>query len=205
MSSDAVASPPTDAATALLMAFMPLSVLTSLAAIALWPHPGFGYLAVVSGIYWMWAWKNRLLGPIKNDGGIVSFLPGLVVGTGSCASLELRMNAWWNAFAVASTLLPLAHFLGAASGMQKHLPTAEKLANKYHKPRAWALVFRPYLWAMCIVWLASAVQGVRTADMGAGKVLIVGGAMSAVLIPVAQAVGEAINRRTHPKAQAKAR
>ena len=190
-----------DGVTAFLIALMPFTVAVSGLTILLWPRPGFGFLAVIDSIFWTWAWKNRLVGPIKNDGGIVSFFPGLVVGIGSCASPALSANVWWNAFGFASTLLPVAHFLGAAIGVGKHLPTAEKLAGKYKKPVLWARMFRPFLWGMCAVFVACAARGVATAGLGAGKVIGVGGfAMSAVLIPVAKVAGDAINKQTHPKA-----
>ena len=174
---------------------MPLSVAISVATIAIWPSnkPGFGFLSIVNGIYWLWAVKNRLLGPIWIDGGIVSFLPGLIVGVGAVASAELAAWPWWSACGIASCLLPAMHFGFAALEFSKL--TFQQLADNNSKPLLWAKVFLPFCWCMAAVWLGSAIYGGAMSGIGWFHAAMGAGPIALVLILSAKALGDTINAR----------
>lgn len=150
-----------------LMLLMPASSAASWASLWLWPAAGlspFGFLAPVGGFYWLWAWKNRLLGPLRTDGGVASFLPALLTGG---ASLVVPMSWPLAALGVASCLLPAFNFLYAVSNFLKAKVgfPPRKLGANMGKPACWAVVFYLYCWASLGFWLYAAAAGTMAAGL----------------------------------------
>ena len=93
------------------MIAMIVSQLGSWAATFLWPaERAFGFLLPCCAFFWLWALKNRSIGPIRADAGIFSFAPGMLTGL-VVSLLPTPIPTALVPFAVAGAALPAFNFV----------------------------------------------------------------------------------------------
>ena len=110
------------------------------------------------GDYWLWAFKNRALGPIKTDAGVLSFAPGMLSGLAALL-VETPAPDALAPFAVAGAILPMFNFLVTVVWFIKFRPGFEGISKKMEKPYVWSVVFYVYCCASFIYWPSAAVIG----------------------------------------------
>ena len=132
-------------------------------AAILWPVEwnAFGFLLPVCAFYWLWSIKNRAFGPIANDGGIISFFPGMVAGGAACAmpSLSSAQLDILAPFCVAGIAMPHFNFLVPIVGFTVYGWHPKKISKSYGKPLYWSVVFYVYCWGSFLYYPAAAAIG----------------------------------------------
>uniref|UniRef100_A0A7S2AYF9 Uncharacterized protein n=1 Tax=Octactis speculum TaxID=3111310 RepID=A0A7S2AYF9_9STRA len=137
----------------IIMWLMPISNVAawvSLIAIIVLEQPAMPWLCGVGTFYWLWAWKNRIVGPLKSDAGVFTYLvvliPGLV-GTIVGSNLGTEVSG-----CVGSALL-LLQFLGVFWKAKQ--ASYRAVAMKAKKSELWAAIFVFYLGSNVLLWTAS--------------------------------------------------
>ena len=88
--------------------------------------------------------QNRAFGPIWIDGGVVTFLPAVLVGLYSAShgvSDHAAPATLFSACAIAASILPMANFVMPALRFMKQRPSYAEIAKKASKPFVWGVVF----------------------------------------------------------------
>jgi len=145
------------------VALMAASLGASWACLFLWPaeEVPYGFLLPTCGFYWLWAWKNRALGPLRTDGGVITFAPGMLAGLVACllGTDAKPPHPALAAFSTAGAVLPAFNFLVPILWFVVKKPTISDIAEKYKKPHLWGLIFFLFCWGSIIFWPTAAVLG----------------------------------------------
>jgi len=178
-------APSLSAGAAALTLMMPASVAGSLALMMTSPHP-FEWMLPVCGFYWTWALKNRTMGPILIDGGVVSFLPGLVVGALAkfSSSDDDPSPLLCGAAAASCTLVALNFWIPVRRFMKTKTPYPHN-AYPREKPNWWAAVFHAYCHLSLLFWSVGAANSVAASSDSprAGCFAFAGVASLAIVVP----------------------
>lgn len=196
------------------MALMLGSTALCWSMVACWPthYQPFGFLLPSSGFFWCWACKNRLLGPIRTDGGVLTFLPGVIAGwLAAMPNAPMYPTPGRGAFYIAAALLPALNFLVPVVRAAKSWTSFSQLSAKYGKPPPFGTVFLVYCCSQCVFYPIAAVRFGRACGLGASAALL-GTGLTAVLAVVAKKAVAVINapilerqRREHTQAKKESR
>ena len=196
------------------MPLMPISSALCWSLLAYWPiyYQPFGFLLPCAGFYWCWAWKNRLCGPIRIDGGVITFLPGVVAGgLAMLPTAPIHPTMWRGAFYIAVTLLPAANFLVPVVYFVRSRPSFAQVSARYGKPSPFGTVFFFYCFSQFLFFPAAAIHFGHGSRLDWAAALL-GVLLFVVLAIVAKAAAGVINapilarekrERQAAKAQAK--
>ena len=126
---------------------------------------GVSSILPVAAFFWVWSVKNRILGPIKQDAGVFSFMAVILAfsfGYGWVSSLmcpcELTVH---NALQMkpAACMLPFLNFAVVAKMMVHHgrsgmsVSTPEQIVTKFPgKSLSWAFWFRALVFGGTVYW-----------------------------------------------------
>jgi len=100
--------------------------------------------------YWAWAVKNVMLGPLKKDAGVVSFLVLLM------ADLLLSKKMPAAPIIVCIGISAQALYVLVSAEFNVFKKPADQLAAAVKKSVLWAKIFKPYLVATAAYWIAAA-------------------------------------------------
>ena len=166
------------------MAVMLISSALCWSCLLFWPtnYQQFGVLLPCCGFFWGWACKNRLLGPIHTDGGVFSFLPGVVAGTlATLSGAPMHPTPLRGGFYLAATLLPALNFLVPL----RHLATSRpprlaQISERHAKPPPFGAVFACYCCSQLAFFPLAALHFGRACRLGWPAVLVALGLSAAM-------------------------
>eukprot|EP00039_Didymoeca_costata_P019899 m.339341 g.339341 ORF g.339341 m.339341 type:complete len:152 (+) comp18760_c0_seq1:203-658(+) len=129
---------------------MPVSQLGFWCASLFMEHHPAQLFAAASSFHWLWALKNILVGPLKTDAGILTFLPGFISGifilTGR-SPVSQTLAASFSALLVLNFGYPVY-----AMAKIPEKDRYEKFAKRVKKTPFWARLFYHYCMSSSIFW-----------------------------------------------------
>ena len=157
------------------MAMMPISSALCWSCLFFWPtnYQQFGVLLPCCGFFWGWACKNRLLGPIRTDGGVFTFLPGVLAGVlATLPGAPMHPTPWRGGFYVAATLLPALNFLVPVRHFAASRPQLAQISERHGKPPPFGAVFVGFCCSQLAFFPLAAAHFGRACRLGLPAVLV---------------------------------
>ena len=145
-----------------------------------WPtnYQQFAFLLPCCGFFWVWACKNRLLGPDHTDSGVFTLLPGVVAGTlATLPGAPMHPTPLRGGFYLTATLLPALSFLEPLSRLAGGLlgNAARSLGHTpeiRHTPLPLGTAFACHCCAQLAFYPCAAVHFGRACRLGWPAVLV---------------------------------
>ena len=172
------------------------------------PHVFWSFTLIICGWYWLWAVKNRCVGPIKSDAGVLTFLPGMAAGA---VALSLPRSVIYTpvhdivtAFAIGGCLTPTFYFAVPIAWFVKSCAGPRRVADEYKTPLAWAYVFYFYACGSLVFWPATTVVGIILSH-AKWWVVLIGAALSLLYAAAIKILAsKCLNARAQPPPRAAA-
>ena len=188
------------------------------------PGVSFVVLFLICGWYWLWAVKNRCVGPMKRDAGVFYFTPGLAAGAAAlgiafteCSGTYVPMPSGRslcrgsaaddivNILGIGATLTPTFYFAVPIVWFLKNRAGPRQVAERWNTSLALAWVFYLYAWGSFVYWpTATVVGGILGAESEWWTALL--GVLLAILYGAAvKLLTDRCKARDQPQSQSPAR
>ena len=173
---------------------MPASVVGS-AYFLLTSDDGISWLLPVGSFFWFWSLKNRTLGPIWIDGGIVTYLPGILTAVANTTLNKdnKTVSMMISAFAAASSTLVALNYSMPVMRFLKTKSQYPHNAYPKEKPDWWAAVFHAYCHGGFALWTTGAILAAVRSSSNTAAVLGVAALATGLLASASLALMNRLN------------
>eukprot|EP00298_Acanthocystis_sp_HF-20_P026663 c4462_g1_i1.p1 GENE.c4462_g1_i1~~c4462_g1_i1.p1 ORF type:complete len:188 (+),score=65.82 c4462_g1_i1:23-586(+) len=105
------------------------------------------WVLIVNGFFWLWAVKNIIAGPLRRDGGAVSFLLGFIAGIIELVEGKITYSSC--VLALVGAVIVVTNFLIPIAMIHKDPGI---MVKRLKKTPEWVASFRVYCWLSVAFW-----------------------------------------------------